>query len=407
LTNKAPSKRRRTPILAAAIASAALAAPASASATAWVIRGQGYGHGAGMSQWGAYGLARHGHQYGPMLQHYYRGTHLGHSKSRPIRVLLGSGLSAVRFSKATRACGRHIREHGGYEFVPSGAGVALADRAGGQIADCGPVGVASGGPIHVLGKGTYRGRIIARGAGGGIQLTNRVNVEGYVEGVVPGEMPASWPQPALRAQAVAARTYGLASERRGGTFDLYDDARSQVYRGKGSETRATDRAVRASSGKVVIYHRSLATTYYFSTSGGYTEDVQYAFIGATPEPWLVGVKDPFDFYSPDHSWQVVRSTSAMASALSGLYSGRLRRIRVLKRGASPRIVSAKVVGSAGGTRVSGPTLESRLGLMSTWDAFKRVPGTPAQARARLARERRVGALPGPPPGAGAAPQPSG
>jgi hypothetical protein len=80
----------------------------------------------------------------------------------------------------------------------------------------------------------------------------------------------------------------------------------------------------------------------------------------------------------------VRSTPAMASALSGLYSGRLQRIRVLKRGASPRIVAAKVVGSGGSGKVSGPTLESRLGLMSTWEVFKRVRGSAAEARARLA-----------------------
>jgi hypothetical protein len=76
---------------------------------------------------------------------------------------------------------------------------------------------------------------------------------------------------------------------------------------------------------------------------------------------------------------------------------------VLKRGASPRIVYAKVVGSGGGTRVSGPTLQSRLGLMSTWLAFKRVRGSPAEARARLERERPSAAVPGPPPRAGAAP----
>jgi stage II sporulation protein D len=380
-----------------------MAAPAPASA-AWVIRGHGLGHGVGMSQWGAYGLARHGRQYGPMLEHYYRHTHLGEVDARPVRVLLGSGRSAVRFSKASNACGRHIRKHTAYEFVPSGSGVALADATGAQLADCGPAGAASGGPIHVLGTGTYRGRIIARGTGGGIQLINRVNIEGYVAGVVPGEMPATWSQPALRAQAVAARTYALANKRRGGTFDLYDDARSQVYRGKGSEAPATDRAVRASAGKVVMYRRRLATTYYFSTSGGYTEDVQYGFIGAQPQPWLVGVKDPFDFYSPEHSWKSVRSTSAMASALSGLYSGRLRRVRVLKRGASPRIVSAKVVGSAGASKVNGPTLQSRLGLMSTWERFRRVEASAAELRARLdPADRRAALRPAPDSGAGPMP----
>ena len=397
MRDQAPIKRRSPAAIAAAVASVALAAPAGAGATAWVIRGHGYGSGVGMSQWGAYGLARHGHQYGPMLAHYYAHTHLGHFRARPVRVLLGSGLDTVRFAGARKACGRQLRRGRPYSFV-AGSGVALANSSGRQIATCGADGAASGGPIHVFGNGTYRGQIIAHDRGR-IQLVNRVKIEGYVKGVVPCEMPPSWPQPALRAQAVAARTYAIASRRRG-TFDVYDDARSQVYRGKGRETRATDRAVNASAGKVVMYRRRLATTYYFSTSGGYTEDVQNAFIGARQAPWLVGVKDPYDFYSPEHSWRVVRSSAAMRSALSGLYSGRLRRIRVLKRGASPRIVYARVVGSGGGTRVSGPTLQSRLGLMSTWLAFKRVRGSPAEVRARLARERPEGAVPGPPPGAG-------
>lgn len=401
---KPRTKRSWITGLGAAIGCAALAAPAGAGASAWVIRGHGYGHGVGLSQWGAYGLARHGHQYGPMLQHYYRHTHLTHVRARPVRVLLGSGESTVRFAGARKACGHMLRRKRSYAFVASGSTVALASSSGSSIASCGATTTASAGPIHVLGKGTYRGKLVAHGGAGGIELVNRVNLEGYVQGVVPGEMPASWPQPALRAQAVAARSYAIATEHRG-AFDLYDDARSQVYRGKGSETPATDRAVRASSHRVVEYRRRVATTYYFSTSGGYTEDVQYAFIGAAPEPWLVGVRDPFDFYSPEHSWRVVRSTSEMGSALSGLYSGRLRHIRVLKRGASPRIVRAKVVGTGGGSRVSGPTLESRLGLMSTWDRFKRVRGSAAKARARLGLARPAAARASPPPDVGAGPGP--
>jgi stage II sporulation protein D len=399
--DQVPSKRRSSAALAAAVASVALAAPAGAGATAWVIHGHGYGSGVGMSQWGAYGLARHGRPYGSILEHYYAHTHIGHVDARPVRVLLGSGLGTVRFAGARKACGRRVRRGRAYAFVAAGSGVALANASGRRIAACGRDGSASGGPIHVLGKGTYRGRIVAHGRGR-IQLVNRLTLQGYAKGVVPNEMPPSWPQPALRAQAVAARTYAITSERHG-AFDVYDDARSQVYRGKGSETPATDRAVNASAGTVVTYRGRAVTTYYFSTSGGYTEDVQNGFIGARPKPWLVGVNDPYDFYSPVHSWRVVRSSAAMRSALAGLYSGGLRRIRVLKRGVSPRIVYAKVVGSGGGTRVSGPMLQSRLGLMSTWLAFKRVRGSPAEVRARLGRERPNAAVPGPPPGAGAAP----
>jgi stage II sporulation protein D len=356
--------------LALALAATAVAAPAEAYGAGWVIHGRGFGHGVGMSAYGAYGLARHGSEYRQILARYYQHTRLGHVHARHAKVLLGSGLGAVLFAKASAACGVHLRAHRAYQFVASGNGVALASKGGRTIKSCGPSGGASGGPIHVLGRGTYRGRIVARG-GRGIDLVNRVTLEGYVEGVVPNEFPASWPQPALRTEAVAARTFAIAGPGHG-TFDVYDDTRSQVYGGKGTETPATDRAAHASRGKVVTYRGRPVVTYYSSTSGGHTEDVQFAFLGATPEPWLEGVRDPYDRLSPYHTWKRTLSAGAMASELSGLFSGRLDGIRILKHGVSPRIVYARVVGSRGSSRVSGPTLQGRLGLMSTWERFKRL-----------------------------------
>lgn len=356
-------------IAALALASAAVSAPADAEAAGWAIHGRGFGHGVGMSAYGAYGLAQHGSDYRQILHRYYQNTHIGKARGARIKVLLGSGLGSVRFAKANGACGHHLRPRRAYRFVPAGSGVALANKAGRTIASCGSSGFASGGPIHVLGRGTYRGQLVARG-GGGIELVNKVGIEGYVKGVVPNEFPPSWSQAALRVEAVAARTFALA-QRRHGTFDVYDDTRSQVYKGKGSEYKSTDLATHATRGTVVTYNGHPVTTYYSSSSGGHTEDIQYAFIGASPEPWLEGVKDPYDSISPYHTWTAKRTNGTMASDLSGLYSGRLRHIKILKTGVSPRIVYARVVGSRGGTRVSGPTLESRIGLMSTWARFKR------------------------------------
>jgi stage II sporulation protein D len=394
------TKPRRIAALALALGAGALAAPADAGAAGWVVHGRGFGHGVGMSAYGAYGLARHGSEYRRILGRYYQHTTLGHVRGRSVKVLIGSGLGSVRFSKANAACGVHLRSRRAYAFVAGGSGVALVNKAGRTVKSCGPTGAASGGPIHVLGRGTYRGRIIAHG-GGGIELVNRVKVEGYVEGVVPNEFPASWPQPALRTEAVAARTFAIASPSHG-DFDVYNDTRSQVYGGKGSETPATSRAVHASRGKVVTYRGHSITTYYSSTSGGHTEDIQYAFIGARPEPYLVGVKDPFDRLSPYHTWRRTLSGGTMASALSGLYSGRLRGIRVLKHGVSPRIVYARVVGSAGGSRVTGPTLESRLGLMSTWERFVRVRGPVKTSKVTAASPAAVAGAGVAPPAAQAA-----
>ncbi len=246
--------------------------------------------------------------------------------------------------------------------------MVLRSARGRRIASCGNSGTAKGkSGIRVGGKGTYRGKLVAREAGG-LMVVNKVGLDDYARGVVANEMSPSWPKAALRAQAVATRSYALSSAG-GRGFDVYDDARSQVYEGKGSETRATNRAVDSTSDEVLRYHRKVITAFFFSTSGGQTESVQYAF-GSSPVPYLVSVNDPYDGVSPFHRWKVRYSQREMESRLGGLFRGRLKKIRVTKTGDSPRIVRARVVGSRGSSRTSGATLQARLGLMSTWARFR-------------------------------------
>jgi stage II sporulation protein D len=195
-----------------------------------------------------------------------------------------------------------------------------------------------------------------------------IPLERYVRGVVAAEMPASWPAAALQAQAVASRTYALTAHAGGSRFDVYADARSQVYRGKAAETPATNAAIAATAGQIVTYEGRPAITYFFASSGGRTEDVQNAFPGSTPEPWLRGVPDPFDGGSL-HTWSTSLTFIAAAKRLRGLVRGSFRGIEVLRRGYSPRIISASVLGSKGATPVSGPTLAARFGLYDTWAYF--------------------------------------
>ncbi len=196
----------------------------------------------------------------------------------------------------------------------------------------------------------------------------KLPLETYVRGVVSAEMSASWPLAALEAQAVASRTYAIASDAGGSKFDVYSDDRSQVYLGKAAETSRTNSAVAATAGQIVTYAGKPAITYFFAGSGGQTESVQNAFPGAEPEPWLVSVADPYEA-GPLRHWTQTLSFAAAASRLSGLVKGGFTGIEVLKRGVSPRIVSAYVLGSKGRTLVSGTELEGRLGLYSTWAYF--------------------------------------
>jgi SpoIID/LytB domain protein len=200
-----------------------------------------------------------------------------------------------------------------------------------------------------------------------------VPLERYVRGVVSAEMPSSWPLAALEAQAIASRTYALTSDAGGTKFDVYSDTRSQMYRGVAAETAATNTAVAATTGQVVTYAGKPAITYYFASSGGMTEDNENSFLGSTPEPWLRAVPDAYE--TSASTWKLSIGFAAAASRLSGFVKGSFRGIEVLKRGASPRIVAAEVLGSGGNSPISGPELEARLGLDSAWAYFSVKSGT--------------------------------
>jgi stage II sporulation protein D len=201
--------------------------------------------------------------------------------------------------------------------------------------------------------------------GGAVQT---IPLEQYVRGVVSAEMPASWPAAALEAQAVACRTFALTAHAGGAKFDVYDDSRSQVYKGKFAETQQTNAAVAATAGQIVTYSDAPAVTYFFASSGGHTESVQDSFLGSAPQPWLVGVADPYD-QGPLHSWRLTLPFEAVAARLKGLYEGSFTGIEVTRRGTSPRIVAANVMGTGGQQQVSGPEVAARLGLYDTWAYF--------------------------------------
>ena len=358
-----------------AVAALSAIAPASAEAVELEIRGAGWGHGVGMSQWGARGYAEQGRGHKRILGHYYRRTRVGRTKSRKVDVLLRSGTDSVRFSGATQACGRRLDERREYRAERAGSSVRLRTARDESISDCGRELRAKGGnSIKLESKGSYRGALVIRvRTGGGLMTVNRVRLEAYVRGVVPNEMPSEWPAKALRAQAVVARSFALATSVAGGGFDLYDDTRSQVYGGRSSETRATNAAVKRTKRQVVKHRKKIAQTFYFSTSGGRTENSEYGFDGGERRPYLRSVKDPHDDASPYHRWKMTYTLDEAEDRLGDLVEGRLRDIEVTNRGRSPRIVRARVEGSGGSTTVSGATLQGRLDLRSTWARFERIP----------------------------------
>ncbi|MBA2523201.1 MAG: SpoIID/LytB domain-containing protein [Solirubrobacterales bacterium] len=370
---------RPTKLTLGVLSSAALlfvAGPAPAGAeTRFDVVGAGFGHGVGLSQWGAYGYAKHGEEYRDIATHYFTGAKIDQVRdARTIRVLLDTTTDDVSFSHSKRACGQDLKPSATYRAALSGSGVRLERSDGKRIAGCGESldAKASAGPIQIGGQGAYRGDFVASASGGTLYIVNQVNLDDYVQGVIPNEMSSSWPLAALQAQAVAARSYALATDAGSGVFDQYDDTRSQVYGGLATESTRTNVAVRKSKLQVLEYRDEVIPAFYSSSSGGRTENVEFGFPGAEPKPYLRSVKDPYDDASPDHRWRESFTQSEMQSQLSGLVKGRLESIKVTKRGVSPRIVEAEIVGTAGTTSVTGSDLQSRLGLRSTWAKFTRV-----------------------------------
>ena len=367
-------------------------APSADAASQLVIRGAGFGHGIGMSQYGAYGLALQGVGYQAILGRYYTGTQLAQLSTNPeVRVLLQSGQRKYTFSGAARIGTQALDPATTYNVIRSGSGLLI--RAGSKrlFTTAPPLRVdsAAGGALLLNGtsvpgitNGRYRGAFEFRPSGRGINAINAVDLESYVRGVVSAESPSAWPAETLKAQAVAARTYAITA--RAGSvsdgFDQYADTRSQMYKGVAAETANTNAAVNATAGQVVTYNGQPVTTYFFSTSGGHTESIENSFVGAAPEPWLKGVDDPYDDLSPKHRWKPITLTTKQINAkLRGLVHGKFKRIDVLQRGTSPRIVRAQIVGTKGTTPVTGPQLRTRFGLFDTWAYFTMVSSKASRA----------------------------
>lgn len=366
--------RLRTTLLALAVAGA-LALPAAASgAVTWVVNGAGYGHGVGMGAYGAYGYGKKGTDYRAILRHYYTGVRVSKVKRAPmVRVLLAIRAGDVNFTHSTRACGRRLSPAATYRAHRTGRSVRLLTRLGRLVARCGArLHADSNGVIAIRGVGPYRGAlevVPTSSSSGSLNVINALNVNNYVRGSLPGEIPPLWPIQTLKTFAVAIRSIALSTDVGGNGFELYADTRTQVYGGVKLESKRTDAAAQATRNQVVTYRGDIAQTVYSSSSGGQTES---GFLGAPDVPYLQSVKDPYDFYSPMHRWTFRFSQAEMNSKLGGYLKGSLRRIVVTKRGDSPRIDYARLIGTRGRTRIRGDSLAAALGLYDRWAFFRRV-----------------------------------
>jgi SpoIID/LytB domain protein len=371
--------------------------------------GRGYGHGVGMSQYGARGRALDGQDAATILAHYYAGTTLSPLPASRIRVLVLSSFAAtsakplVVYGRATPwtidGVSGTFPPDAKLRLIPTTtvtAGVARTawrirvDSLQGalllNVRARGEVVVRAGGAhgrLQLWSKpgtyDTYRGVLRLRPATtkSVVSAVNDVTLELYLRGVVPAEMPVSWPAAALQAQAVAARSYAARRLRPGVSYyDIVDDSRAQVYRGSLGEKSASSAAVVATTGLVLKSGSAIANTLYHSTGGGATEDNENVFTSATgalvagPVSYLRGSSDrrddgtAYDEDAPYATWSMATYTRAQ---LGGWFAadartdvGDLVALDLTDRGVSGRLVSVTLIGSDGTRTVSGEVFRTIL-----------------------------------------------
>ncbi|MBA3350228.1 MAG: SpoIID/LytB domain-containing protein [Actinobacteria bacterium] len=395
--------------------------PAASAARVVTIRGGGWGHGMGMSQYGAYGRALAGRRAERIVEHYYSGASVRRVHMPKVRVGLLQGRSSVTFGSRRRAGkGGHI--------VLKVSGASRRVAAGGPR-DSFRVAPMPGGKMRVYKNGNRVGRhgrrvfgshsrplivkferfgSLARVTGkpysfadgrlqlgtyasstcGGrcLRLVLSIPMQGYLLGL--GEVPSSWPQAALRAQAIAGRTYAFEKSRRTGAHQapcdctVYDSTVDQAYIADAKRTtsgpywRDWRRAVKRTRRRVILDRGRPIQALYSSSSGGHTENNENVW-GGTPISYLRGVRDRPDRVAanPNHTWTEKMSWTAFSSRLGAAYGiGRLRRVVLLKPfGVSGRVTvpkpngrgGARIKGTSGTVRVSGYSLKLALGLRDT------------------------------------------
>ena len=438
-------RRTTVAVLAATLVMTLLSAPAAAAPFRdrpfttrpnpdVVLRGSGWGHGVGMSQYGAYAMALAGHSFVDILKHYYRGITVGQGRMpRTVRVGLGSSttysyVTAVDGNVPWRLCGggtcttvlnqgkgstwqvtllsngKFRLKRGDYAIYRSGAGKVLR-------ADFNPAGRGDGTVVQAQnpngGRRSYKWGHLEYTPRSAANRTMYVvldipNMQLYLRGL--GEVPSSWGVggiASLKAQAVAARTYALkmhqaSGPRRGDCLcTLLATPANQAYSGYDKETEPYGsywvEAVRDTAGRVAKYDGTLISTYYSSSHGGRSENIEDSWAyGTTPMPYLSSVPDPWSLRAPGNSLSAWERTIPNASFAGFLGAGldRVHTLRISGRtdGGTPKNLRASGWDGGRNTRTTrtGPKGIVGIALRSGFDFPERGLSTlPSQQIRRI------------------------
>ena len=373
--------------VSAALTATTLAVPAADAAgpSGVTLVGRGYGHGKGMSQYGAQNAAaHHDRTANQILAFYYPRTSTGKAGGVMKVLVTADTTDDVVVRHRSGLTVHRVGTRDSWRLSTTGAQrwriVADSSIPGSRVdvrTDSGwRLGVrrirgeaefrAGGEPMRLYtpsGSAVYDGRLRSAYTAGRRNTVNVVHLEEYLQGVVPREVPATWHPQAVRAQAIAARTYAaFERDAAGGRyFDVWDTVQSQVYGGVGAEHSASNAAIAATSGQVRTYGGEPAFTQFGSSNGGWTVKGS--------RPYLVAKQDPYDLWSgnPNRRWEVRVSDDAVQAAWPAI--GDFQRLRITRRDGrgtwGGRATEVYVRGSKGSVRVSGDAFRSALGLRST------------------------------------------
>ena len=197
-----------------------------------------------------------------------------------------------------------------------------------------------------------------------ILVINILKIEKYLSSVVGSEMPAKWPLEALKAQAIASRTYAL-KQKGNSLYDIDSTQRNQVYNGLESSTYKTSRAVRSTRSLVLTYKNKLISALFHSSSGGMTENSQDVW--KNKYPYLSSVKD-FDKNNPKLRWQKKFSSEELQKLFPKI--GGIKKIEILNITNTGRVKNVKIFGKYGSDQISGIDIRKRMNLKSTFMRFK-------------------------------------
>ena len=221
---------------------------------------------------------------------------------------------------------------------------------------------APGSTVSLDGK-HYRGNLIVLADGDRLSAVNHADIEEYLYGVVPCEVPHTWPSQALMAQAVAARTYALYIKQKSLTkiFDVRATTASQVYGGFDAEALPTRFAVDQTRGQVLTYNGRLIVAYFHANSGGYTERPENVW-GARV-PYLKDQPDTYSKNSPGSTWEYFLPYSEAVERLRdfGINAGKIKTVQVGKKTRSGRVQEVTVVSDKGTQRITSNNFRLAIG----------------------------------------------